>query len=151
MLLVSVLIIDDDEEIRNMLSSILEGEDYSVEAVENGKKAIHICEKAAFDVALIDIDLPDIKGTELLHRLKEVQPKMVKIIVTGHPSIENTAKSVNEKADGYVLKPFNVAELLEMIKRLVAEKTNEYFQMFTEVEHEKENTPIFRYQHPDKW
>ena len=134
-----------------MLSSILDGEGYSVEAVENGKKAINICEKSLFDVALIDIDLPDIKGTELLHRLKEIQPKMVRIIITGHPSIENAAKSVNEKADGYVLKPFNVVELLEMIKRLVAEKQNEYFQMFTEVERAKENTPIFKYNHPDKW
>jgi DNA-binding NtrC family response regulator len=134
-----------------MLSSILDGEDYSVEAAENGKKAINICEKLPFDVALIDIDLPDIKGTELLHRLKEIQPKMVKIIITGHPSIENAAKSVNEKADGYVLKPFNVVELLKMIKRLVAEKKNEYFQMFTEVERAKENTPIFKYQHPNKW
>ena len=134
-----------------MLSSILDGEGYSIEAVENGKKAINICGKLSFDVALIDIDLPDIKGTELLHRLKEIQPKMVRIIITGHPSIENAAKSVNEKADGYVLKPFNVVELLEMIKRLVAEKQNEYFQMFTEVERAKKNTPIFKYNHPDKW
>ena len=151
MLLISVLIVDDEEEIRNLLSSILEGEGYSVEAVENGKKAITICEKFPFDVALIDIDLPDIKGTELLHKLKEIRPKMVKIIITGHPSIENAAKSVNEKAEGYVLKPFNVAELLEMIKRLLAEKTNEYFQMFTEVERAKKNTPVFQYKHPDKW
>ena len=150
-LLISILIVDDDAEVRNMLSSILDGEGYSIEAVENGKKAINICEKFPFDVALIDIDLPDIKGTELLHRLKEIQPKMVRIIITGHPSIENAAKSVNEKADGYVLKPFNVVELLEMIKRLVAEKQNEYFQMFTEVERAKENTPIFKYNHPDKW
>jgi DNA-binding NtrC family response regulator len=150
-LLISVLIVDDEEVIRNMLSSILEGEGYSVEAVENGKKAIQICEKFPFDVALIDIELPDIKGIELLNRLKEIQPKMVMIIITGHPSIENAVKAVNEKADGYVLKPFNVVELLEMIKRLVAGKKNEYFQMFTEVERAKENNPLFRYQHPDKW
>jgi CheY-like chemotaxis protein len=66
-LLISILIVDDDEEVRNMLSSILEGEGYSVEAAENGKKVIHICDLFPFDVALIDIDLPDIKGTELLH------------------------------------------------------------------------------------
>jgi len=134
-----------------MLSSILEGEGYTIEAVEDGKKAVKICEKASFDAALIDVDLPDIKGTELLSKLKELQPKMVKIIITGHPSIENAVKSVNEKADGYLLKPVNIAELLEMIKRLITEKTNEYFQMFTEVERAKEKSPIFRYQHPDKW
>lgn len=147
----TILIVDDEREVRNMLSSILEAEDYSVEAVENGKSAIKICEKSSFDVALIDIDLPDVKGTELLHRLKEIQPKMVKIIITGHPSIENAMKAVNEKADGYLLKPFDVAELLEMIRRLIAEKTNAYFQMFSEVERAKETSPIFNYQHPNKW
>lgn len=150
-LVVSILIVDDDTDVRNMLSTILGDEGYSVETAENGKQAIKTCEKMPFDVALIDIDLPDIKGTELLHRLKEIQPKMVKIIITGHPSIENTMKAVNEKAEGYVLKPFNVAELLKMIKKLLAEKTNEYFQMFTEVERAKENIPLFKYRHPDKW
>jgi DNA-binding NtrC family response regulator len=91
------------------------------------------------------------KGTELLHRLKEIQPKMVKIIITGHPSVENAVKSVNEKADGYVLKPFNIPVLLETIKKTIAEKTNAYFQMFTEVERAKQSTTLFKYQHPDKW
>jgi DNA-binding NtrC family response regulator len=149
-LIESILIVDDDAEVRKMLSTILGEEGYSVETAENGKQALKTCEKLPFDVAFIDVDLPDIKGTELLHRLKEIQPKMVKIIITGHPSIENAMKAVNEKAEGYVLKPFNVAELLEMIKKLLAEKTNEYFQMFTEVERAKENTPLFKYQHPEK-
>jgi DNA-binding NtrC family response regulator len=147
----NILIIDDDAEGRNTLSTILGDEGYSVETAENGKQALKTCEKMPFDVALIDIDLPDIKGTELLHRLKEIQPKMVKIIITGHPSIENAAKSVNEKADGYILKPFNVGELLEMIKKLLTEKANAYFQIFAEVERAKVNTPIFKYQHPNKW
>jgi DNA-binding NtrC family response regulator len=149
-LIESILIVDDDAEVRKILSTILGEEGYSVETAENGKQALKTCEKLPFDVAFIDVDLPDIKGTELLHRLKEIQPKMVKIIITGHPSIENAMKAVNEKAEGYVLKPFNVAELLEMIKKLLAEKTNEYFQMFTEVERAKENTPLFKYQHPEK-
>jgi DNA-binding NtrC family response regulator len=150
-LIINTLIVDDDPQIRSTLASILENESYLVETAENGKKAIRMCDKASFDVALIDIELPDIKGTELLHILSKKQPKMVRIIITGHPSIENAAKSVNEKADGYILKPFNVPELLGMIKKLVEEKTNVYFKMFSEVEQAKQNTPIFRYQHPNKW
>jgi DNA-binding NtrC family response regulator len=145
------LIIDDEAGIRASLSSILEDEGYSVEAVENGKQALKTCEKMQFDVALIDINLPDIKGTELLSSLKQISPKMVRIIITGYPSIENAVKAVNEKSDGYILKPFNIPELLETIKKLLAEKTNEYFQMFTEVEKAKKDTPLFKYQHPDKW
>ena len=145
------MIVDDDHEVRSMLTSILEDEGYLVETAENGKKAILLCEKAPFDVALIDIELPDIKGTDLLAILKEKQPKIVKIIITGHPSIENAAKSVNEKADGYITKPFNVQELIGMIKKLIEEKSNAYLKMFAEVEQAKKNTPVFSYQRPDKW
>lgn len=147
----SVLVIDDEEEIRDILSSVLEDEGYSVETVENGKDAIKRCKNMHFDVALIDINLPDIKGTELLHQLKAIDPKLVRIIITGHPSIENAVKSVNERSDGYILKPFNIPELLETIKRLISEKSNEYFQMFAEVEKAKKDTPLFKYQHPDGW
>ena len=150
-MIVNALIVDDTEEIRNTLSAVLESEGYVVETVENGKEAINFCKKVSFDVALIDVNLPDVKGTDLLPRLQEIRPKMVKIIVTGYPSIENAAKSVNEKADGYIIKPIDPAKLLEMIDRLIKEKQNEYLHMFSEVERAKESTPIFRYQHPEKW
>jgi DNA-binding NtrC family response regulator len=150
-LIINALIVDDDQEVRNTLSAILENENYLVETAENGKKAIRLCEKTPFDFALIDIELPDIKGTELLHILNEKQPKMVRIIITGHPSIENAAKSVNEKADGYIMKPFDVPELLRIIKKLMEEKTNAYLKMFASVEQAKQNTPVFRYQRPNNW
>lgn len=150
-MIINTLIVDDDQEVRNTLASILEDADYSVETAENGKKAIKMCEKTPFDVALIDIQLPDIKGTELLRVLKEIQPKMVRIIITGYPSIENAAKSVNEKADGYVVKPFVVPELLEMIKKLIEEKKSDYLKMIVELEQAKKSTPIFKYQNPTRW
>jgi len=150
-LIINTLIVDDDPEVRKTLALILEDENYLVETAENGKDAIRMCEKTPFDVALIDVELPDIKGTELLHILNEKRPKMVRIIITGHPSIENAAKSVNEKADGYVTKPFVVPELLGMIKKLVEEKANAYLKMFAEVEQAKQTTPVFRYQHPTSW
>jgi|SRR5665647_266256 len=150
-MLINTLIVDDDQEVRKVLVSILENEGYVVETVENGKKAIRMCEQTPFDVALIDIELPDIKGTELLRILKEKQPKMVRIIITGHPSVENAAKSVNEKADGYITKPFNVQELLKMINKLFEEKTNAYLKMIAEIEQAKKTTPVFRYQHPNNW
>jgi len=150
-MLINTLIVDDDQEVRKVLVSILENEGYVVKTAENGKKAIHMCEKTPFDVALIDIELPDIKGTELLRILKEKQPKMVRIIITGHPSVENAAKSVNEKADGYITKPFNVQEMLKMINKLFEEKTNAYLKVISEIEQAKQTTPVFRYQHPTNW
>lgn len=150
-MLANVLVVDDDPEMRKVLTSILEDEGYTVENAENGNQAIKICKKLPFDVALIDIELPDMKGTKLLGILKEILPKMVRIIITGHPSVENAITAVNEKADGYLLKPVNPTDLLELIKKLVAEKSNEYFSMFREVEQAKQSNPLFKYQHPDRW
>jgi DNA-binding NtrC family response regulator len=136
---------------RELLTSILEDAAYIVETASNGKEAIKACKKFPFDAALIDVELPDMKGTRLLSALNALQPKMVKIIITGYPSLENAVTAVNEKADGYILKPFNPADLLEMIKKLIAEKKNEYITMFREVEQAKQNTPRIKYQNPDRW
>ncbi len=149
--IMSILVIDDEEEIRTMLSSILADEGYLVETAKNGKDALKNIKNAKFDLALVDIELPDIKGTELLSKLKQAQPKMATIIVTGHPSVENAITSVNNKADGYVLKPINVPTLLETIKKILADKTNSYLEMFAEVERAKSTTPIFKYKTPDHW
>ena len=148
--LTSILIVDDDLGVRTMLCSVLYNEGYTVEAVDNGKKAIKACEKSSFEVALIDVELPDMKGTELLYRLKKLQPKMIRIIITGHPSIENAMKSINERADGYVLKPFEVTELLKMIARLLTERTNEYLRISTEITRAIENNPAVKHLRPEK-
>ena len=150
-MLSNVLIIDDDEGTRNLFSTVFSDAGYLVDAVGKGKDAIKLCKEGPFDIALIDIELPDIKGIELLKTLRELQPKMVKIIVTGHPSIENAVKSVNEKADGYLLKPVKIPEMLEMIKKLLTEKADEYVKMIKIVEQAKESTPFVKYQYPDGW
>lgn len=128
----SILVVDDDANVRKMLSSILSDEGYIVEAVENGRQAIKACEKEYFDLALIDIELPDMKGTELLLELKRKQPKMIKIIITGAPTLENAIKAVNKGATGYVLKPFNVEELLSIIRKLLDERAAESFRVYAE-------------------
>ena len=151
MLTATVLIVDDDPKMRELLTSILENAAYIVETASDGKEAIKACKKVPFDVAIIDVELPDIKGTKLLGTLRALQPKMIRIIITGYPSIENAVTAVNEKADGYILKPFNPDDLLEMIKKLIADKKNEYLTIFREVELAKQNTPQFKYQSPDRW
>jgi len=113
----SVLVVDDDAGIRKTLSRILEKEGYLVETVENGEQAIEASKKSFFNVALIDIRLPHMEGTELLDRLKETEPKMAKIIITGYPSLKNAVEAVNKGADGYVLKPFDAGKLLIIIRK----------------------------------
>ena len=111
-----ILVIDDDKSIRTVLGAILKGEGYYVDTAENGKQAIEKASSSYYNVALIDIRLPDMEGTELLTRMKKTTPKMRKIIVTGYPSLQNAVEALNKGADAYILKPFDVKKALETIR-----------------------------------
>jgi two-component system NtrC family response regulator len=67
-------------------------------------------------MALIDIRLPDMEGTELLTQMKETTPRMRKIIITGYPTLQNAVEAVNRRADAYIMKPFDVKRVLETIE-----------------------------------
>jgi two-component system nitrogen regulation response regulator NtrX len=114
-----ILVIDDDESVRKTMSEILQGEGYAVDTAENGKEAIERSNTDAYSVALIDFRLPDMYGTELLTALKEATPKMVKIMVTGYPTLQNAIESVNKHADAYFTKPVDYENLLNTIRTLI--------------------------------
>lgn len=111
-----ILVIDDDESIRKVLKIVLEEEGYVVDTVENGKEAIEKSNVNFYNLALIDIKLAYMEGTKLLTSMKPTTPKMVKIIITGYPSLESTIEAVNKGADAYILKPFNMDDVLSKIK-----------------------------------
>jgi len=111
-----ILIVDDDENIRKVLKTILEDEGYAVDEAENAKKAIEKSRRYVYNLALIDIRLPDMEGIELLTRMKDTVPKMRKIIITGYPTLQNAIEAVNRGADAYILKPFDMEKVLATIK-----------------------------------
>src|SRR3989304_6145636 len=120
-----ILIIDDDENIRKVLETILEEEGYVVETAETAKKAIEKSEKSFYNLALIDVRLPDMEGIELLAKMRENKPKMRKIIVTGYPTLQNAIAAVNKGADAYVMKPFDVEKILQTIKEQLQKQEEE--------------------------
>jgi DNA-binding NtrC family response regulator len=111
-----ILIVDDDENIRKVLTTILEEEGYIIESVDTAKKAIERTKKKSYNLALIDIRLPDMEGIELLTRMMDTTPKMRKIIITGYPTIQNAIEAVNRGADAYILKPFDMEKVLKLIE-----------------------------------
>jgi two-component system response regulator AtoC len=117
-----IIVIDDDESIRNSFSTTLRNSGFDVDTAQNGGEAIRKSEAGFYNLALIDIRLPDMEGTELLTRLKETTPKMVKIIVTGFPSLQNAVDAVNRGADGYVIKPAKMEALLKSIEEHLAKQ-----------------------------
>ena len=120
-----ILIIDDDENIRKVLETILEDEGYIVETAETAKKGIEESERAFYNLALIDVRLPDMEGIELLSKLRNTKPKMRKIIVTGYPTLQNAVAAVNKGADAYVMKPFEVDKILQTIREQLKKQEEE--------------------------
>jgi two-component system response regulator AtoC len=110
-----ILIVDDDENIRKVLATILEEEGYEVEAVDTARKAIERTKKRFHNVALIDIRLPDMEGIELLTKIWPTTPRTRKIIITGFPTLQNAVEAVNRAADAYIVKPFDVDSVLRTI------------------------------------
>lgn len=121
-----IIVIDDDEGIRKTLATILEDEGYSVDTAESGKEALLKTNVDFYNLALIDVRLLDMDGTELLVRIKETVPRMRKIIITGYPTVHNAIEAVNRSADAYLVKPFDVSKALfvirEQLKKQEAEK-----------------------------
>ncbi len=111
-----ILIVDDDENIRKVLTTILEDEGYIVESVDTAKKAIKRTKRKSYNLALIDIRLPDMEGIELLTRTRDTTPKMRKLIITGYPTLQNAVEAVNRGADAYIMKPFDMEKVLATIK-----------------------------------
>ena len=120
-----ILVIDDDENIRKVLATIFEDEGYIVETAETAKKGIEKSEKTFYNLALIDIRLPDMEGIELLLKLRSTKPKMRKIIVTGYPTLQNAVAAVNKGADAYVMKPFEVDKILQTIREQLKKQEEE--------------------------
>ena len=119
----SILIVDDDVDICKTLSLILEG--CKVDVANSGMEAIKKSKKKAYSVALLDIVLPDMTGTELLKKLQMITPKMVKIMVTGYPNLQNAVEALNYNADAYLMKPVDYEKLLEVIKEKLEKQMEE--------------------------
>ena len=111
-----ILIVDDDESIREVLTSILTDEGYIVDAVDTGEKAIKATHEKFYNLVLIDIRLPDMEGTKLLTELKDTVPRMRKIIITGYPTLQNAIEAVNRGADAYIVKPIKMDEAIKTIR-----------------------------------
>jgi len=147
-----ILVVDDDEGIRKVLARILEEEGYAVDSAKNGKEAIKKAKAKFYNLALIDIRLPDMEGTELLTKIRDTTPKMRKIIITGYPSLQNAVKALNQGAHAYIMKPFDMEKVLATIKKELKkqkedkkysqEKVTEFIETrVKELEEERSITP----------
>ncbi len=126
-----ILVVDDDESITRTMKAILEDEGYKVDIAATGREAIKKTEETAYNVALLDIRLPDMEGVELLKLMKDAVPRTRKIMVTGYPSMQNAITALNKNADAYMIKPVDIEKLLNTVKEQI--KLQEDEKEFTEL------------------
>jgi len=119
----SILVVEDDKAILKGLRGILQSEDYGVDTAETGQEALQKFQNKLFNLALLDIKLPDVEGTELLKIMHKNRPEMMKIMVTGYPSLENAVIALNQGADAYVIKPVKPEKLLDLIEDKLDEQS----------------------------
>ncbi len=115
-----ILIIDDEPIISESLGNIFREENYHVTSVSKGADGLVIVEKSHIDLVLLDLKLPDISGLKVLEKIKEIDPDLLVIIITGYSSVESAVQAIKLGAYDYIKKPFK-ADVIKLIARLALE------------------------------
>jgi len=113
----SILVIDDKDSMRTMLSRALADEGYQVDTVEAGSKALDLARLKSYDVALTDLKMPAMDGLEVLTNLKEIDNDMAVIIMTAYGTVESAVDAMKKGAYDFITKPFDPDHLNVIIQR----------------------------------
>lgn len=119
----SILVAEDDAELRLNIVELLELEDYQVTAVDSAEAAIEKSESQHFDIALMDLLMAGMTGVEAISNLRQNQPFIAVIIITAYATVDTAVDAMKKGADSVMTKPFKSQELLVTIKRSLAEKS----------------------------
>lgn len=114
-----ILVVDDEEMIRNLCSHILVGEGYHVMTASGGIAALDQFSRNHFDLLITDIKMPGMDGLELFEQVRKLDQDIVTIFITGHGSLDTAIESLMRGVDGFVLKPFTQQELLNAVERAI--------------------------------
>ena len=120
--MVKILVVDDEKNIRLLLTQCLEEAGYTVVAAVDGNHALKKAEEEAFDLMLLDMKLPDIDGLQVLRRLRALDPTRVIVIITAHGTIETAVEAMKFGAADYLQKPFTPEEIRAIVQHNLAKK-----------------------------
>lgn len=117
-----VLLVDDEEEFTHVLAERMESRGLTIVTVESGPAAIKKAEEEPFDAIILDMIMPDMDGIETLKRLREINPDMQIIMLTGYATLEKGIEAVKLGAMDFLEKPADIKKLLEKIKEAKVKK-----------------------------
>lgn len=115
----SILVVDDELLIRDLLYDFFNGQGWDISVAENGEKALQVMKAKEFDLVLSDIKMPEMDGLALTSRVKESYPDLPVVLMTGFPSVDTAVEALRQKVDDYVIKPFNINQLYKLVEAKV--------------------------------
>src|SRR5512136_537686 len=113
---ISILIVDDEESVRDSLYNWFIEDGYRVECAENARKALSMLESDSFDIILADIKMPGMDGLEMLRRIKLLKSDSIVIVMTAFATVDTAVKALKDGAFDYVTKPFDPDDLSHLIR-----------------------------------
>ncbi|MFC1539686.1 sigma-54-dependent transcriptional regulator [Candidatus Latescibacterota bacterium] len=114
-----ILIVDNDRAITWVLEKAFADENYSVDVAMNGKKALEMIDKYKYALVVMDVMMPVMDGIKALEIIKKKPDRPETIIMTGHTSMENTIEAMKHGAFEYILKPFDIDDIISLAKRAI--------------------------------
>jgi DNA-binding NtrC family response regulator len=118
----SILVVDDELLIRDLLYDFFSGQGWNISVAENGEKAIEVLGARSFDVVLSDIKMPAMDGLALTEELRRNHPELPVVLMTGYPSVDSAVAALRSRAYDYVIKPFNIHQLYKTIESALKEE-----------------------------
>lgn len=115
----SILVVDDELLIRDLLYDFFSGQGWQIAVAENSEKALKILHDKKVDLVLTDIKMPELDGLQLAAKLKETDPALPVVVMTGYPSVESAVSALRAKVEDYVIKPFNINQLFKLIETTI--------------------------------
>ena len=112
----SILVVDDEEVIRDSLEQVLKGAGYEVSLAESGKDGLALARKGSYAAAIVDIMLPEMDGLAVLEELRKLDPELVVLMITAYASVETAIEAMRKGAFDYVAKPYKHEELLHILR-----------------------------------
>jgi len=113
-----ILVVDDEDPILEVITRVLKG-DYAVDTARDGVEALDKLQQSKYNILLTDIVMPNMDGLTLLKQARELDPFIQVIVMTGYASVEMTLECLENGANKYVLKPFDIMDVKKLIKLAV--------------------------------
>ncbi len=117
----SLLVVDDELLIRDLLYDFFTGQGWSIAVAENGEKALQVMKNRPIDIVLTDVRMPEMDGMALVSELRQHHPDIPVVIMTGFPSVDSAVGALRGRVFDYIIKPFNINQLYKTLEAAVKE------------------------------